>query len=229
MGSIKSDFAQLPEDSAAGRPRVIEKTYAALSARGISQPTKPAAAITRRELQSHLQSVVGEILKNELLTDPYWRGYASMTDEEAAIAINSPFAPTGDEIPGLRFPQSHDTGYRTTDGGKGILTAVTDPEAEGPRFDLLLTRMGVMIQDAFVRFRLATPDPALQGRCFKIQSVLGDFDLAISGRTEIRAGEIFDIGNAYATTIPPRVATLLLGIPFAPNAITAEDIAEARK
>lgn len=227
MGSLTSDFPALPLDADPDRVSLYAKVYADLVAQGIALPAQASNIITRAQLLAHLQAVAGAIIKAELDNDPEARGYGGAADDDSrAILLRSEFAPNV----ASRWPGASALGYSVVASTTAGLQA-TIAGGGAPGFDALLNNpLTGTFPTVYLRFRNTTPTVALRGKFVRIDSVPAADQLAFAVQAPGAppAGNIFDIGFIRPTTLPPRIALLLRGIPYCPNLLDAADIASAK-
>lgn len=225
MGALVSDFASLPLDADPRRVEQYQRAYAALVHLGLPLPGPTPEAVTRAVLLAHLQAQAGAIIKAELAGNPDAVDYAGT---DAATAVNIGVAYT--LANGQRWPGANLTGYQTAAGSTALgLVMLTNPGLADP---LLLgaTFAGLSAGNGLIRFRLATATVALRGIIRQVVTVPATNQLGMA--TPLPAvpavGDILDIGLVAPPLNICRVSQVLRGFPFAPNALTAADIAAAK-
>jgi len=224
MGSLVSDFPQLPLDADPKRAVIYSAVYSDLAALGIPLPAESSDVVTHAQLLAHLQAQAGAIIKAELTGDPDSIGYAGAPDDatRAQLLCNAYVLATA-----RRWPGSSLTGYQVAAGStQAGLVVVTNPGLANP----LLTTLNGLATAASVRFRASAAAQANRGVMMPIQVVPTDTTLTFAVPLPALpvVGDIFDIG----LTIPPRqeakLSQLLTRFPFAPNLLTAADITSAK-
>lgn len=231
MPTIAFTFPTLPADADPNRVDFYQRTYKALQRKGLAVPGTEADQISRADLLLHLQTVAGQIVRDELDNDPANRGYGALSNADAATAINEHYMAVNG-APGQRFPEANQQGYVTLAGSTDVaLLAERRPSGGDPGFDtFLLASTGIPRPDAFIRFRMVTPTVGLRGKLAKVQAVTASNAIALGTKSPIviPAGEIFDLGRPFPDILPPRLVDVLLGVPWGPRQLTEADIAAAR-
>jgi hypothetical protein len=229
VGAIVSDLPQLAADNAPDRIQRYEGVYADLIALGLVVPAFPANVISRVTLLAHLQGLIGEAVKAELLADPdeIYNG-ASPTDAVLAARISDPY-----DLPFLRrFPG---TGvYRCAVGTTAAsLTLVEIPGAIAPDFASIPGLANNMLQ-LLVRLGPLTNTIALRGVFRRISAIGAPTNiLALTTALPVAPSltDIVRIGVAPQDgnfRMAARLSQFLTRIPYAPNALTAADITAAK-
>jgi hypothetical protein len=226
MGAILSDFPSLPLDAAPDRVAIYTRIYAELTALGLAVPGTGAGAITRAALLLHLQGLVGQIVKDELLANPETLDYAG-TDAATAVEVNRPYTPPN----GRRWPGSNLTGYRTIAGSTLLgLVAETNPGGLDPGFTGVIFE-GLANANAVIRFRQTTATVVLRGvgRLIVLAAASNQLNLAGPLPAIPAVGDVFDVGQVHPSIVlPPRLNQIWRRIPCTPNTLTAADVTAAK-
>lgn len=225
MGALVSDFPSLPLDADPRRVEQYQRCYTALTHLGLPIPGPAPEVVTRAVLLAHLQTHAGAIIKTEIAVNPDGVDYSG-PDAATAVNIGVAYALAN----GQRWPGANLTGYQTAAGSTALgLVVLTNPALADP---LLLGAAfgGLAAGNGVVRFRLATGTVALRGVIRQIALVPATNQLGMA--TPLPAlpavGDILDIGLVSPPLNICRVSQVLRGFPFAPNALTAADIAAAK-
>lgn len=223
MGAIVSDFKSLPADDDPNRQKAYAGVYEDLEALGLDRPATASDVITRAALLAHLQAQAGAIIKAELAADPEGLYTGGPTNAQLAQRLVQDYQPANAAI---RLPGSHDTGYRIVAGSTTTgLVAVKNPELTDPGFTTI-----ERLRAGGVRFRQTAADPALRGAVMTIRFVASDntltLDAALPGAPAV--GDVFDIGILRPARLNGRLNQLLRRLPYAPNVLTAADVAGAK-
>lgn len=224
MGSLTSDFPQLPQDGDSNRAKIYALVYSDLLALGLPVPAQTSDVVTRAQLLAHLQAQAGAIIKAELTGDPDSVGYAGAPDDatRAQLISNAFVLATA-----RRWPGSSLTGYQVAAGSTTTgLVVVTNPGLGAPG----LLALNGLVGAGSIRFRASAAAALNRGVVMPIQSTPLDNSLtfAVPLPAAPVVGDIFDIG----LTVPPRQAAklnqLLARFPFAPNVLTPADVTSAK-
>lgn len=228
MAAIVSDFPQLAQDADPNRVAIYTGVYADLTALGLAVPATPANVITRAALLLHLQTLAGQIVNDELTTDPDERDYAGAANDAArASLINAPFLPAFLR----RFPG---TGvYRTTAGSTDTsLTLVETPGATDPGFTTI-PGLAANINNLVLRFGPLTTTVALRGVFRRVTAIAADNILTLQPANPLPVApgllDICRVGLARNLgTLRARLSAITVRLPFCPNDMTAADITAAQ-
>lgn len=225
MGAITSDFPSLPQDADPRRVYEYTQAYKSLTEQGLALPAQSVATVTRAQLLAHLQALAGTVIRAELDSDPEARGYSGDTNAQAAARIVAPFAPVAIR----RFPRTSQTGYELIAGSTTGALVATVVGGAAALFTTSLVDEGIVSTDAIIRFRANTTTVGLRGRMFRLVDVLAADTLAQAPLLPVlpAVGDVFDIVQTRLAQLPPRLGQFLR-IPYAPNVLTAADIAGAR-
>lgn len=220
MGAIVSDFPELPIDSI-GRIGPFSQVFNFLDRRGQSPGWDPST-VTRAVVLADLQTYAGKLIQDEMLLDPEGRGYAGLTDQQAANRFQRQYFDAPSKIDG-----ANNQGYRALVGSTDLgCNAERWQNGGGPNFVNVIGDN----EQVYVRFRPQTLTVALQRLFIKVQHVTDATTLNFAARlpAAVAADDRFDLVNPRGSKNPPRSVVILGGLPFVLNELTAADIAAAR-
>lgn len=227
MGAITSDFVNLPADDNPRRVLKYERVYAWLTAKGHALPAQPHDTITRAQLLAHMRALAGQLVADELTTDPENRGYGGGTNQDDADALRAVYEPP---IP-RKLNGSNLQGYRTKAASTDmVLVAERWQNGNNPDFVNVTAPNGEEIRGVFIKFHPNTSNVALRGKRFKLDLATDSETLAFARRIPINvdAGERFFLAAHRREVRTARVFEVLKTMPYAPNELTADDVAGAR-
>jgi hypothetical protein len=221
MGQVTFDFPGLPADAAPSRATVYAAVYADLTAKGFAVPGIAANVITRAQLLAHLQTLAGQLIKDELNNDPEQLYTGGPTNAQLANILTGDFVP----LVARRLQAANVTGYRVVAGTTLTgLVLVQNPSLADPAF---LSVPG--IDAALVRFRQTATDPLLRGATMSIKLAAANNTLTLDAPLPVvpTVGDILDVGTIRAARLAGRYCQVM-SLPFAPNSLTAANVAEAK-
>lgn len=223
MGSLTSDFPNLPLDADPKRVALYTGVYADLTSLGLPLPAQPANTVTRAQLLAHLQAQAGAIIKAELAADPDGVGFGAATDAQAAVLLCTPYV----LAQARRFPNSNPTGYQAVAGSTAAgLVVGLNPGLGNPT----LLSIGGLVGSSAIRFRASAATVANRGVVVPVLTVPTDTTLTLvvplPGVPTV--GDIFDIGLVVPQQQSPRLHQILRQFPYLPNLLTTADITAAK-
>lgn len=167
----------------------------------LANPNESAPGVVR----ARLARVAGDLIKDEITNDPAGRGYGGMSNGARLAALTSTYRP--------QF--GHAAGYVIT----GLATS-------NRRHTLIVTKVGGALADLTALGPLQGKAFIIAGRTFSVLSAPADDTLIVGELAPPPA--LADIGQIFgAEILPPRLHTVLVGIPHAPNDIDLADLAAA--
>jgi hypothetical protein len=160
---------------------------------------------TPTEIRQQIEAVCLRLLKTEIASDPMVRGYAGKTAAQIATLLNEPYT-------------------------KVVATPVMQP----PRWQAVYPRAVTVVDVTFAKALVATPgDPAALSLAVLQDEINTDpAGRGYAGKTDRQVATL--LNETYDASVPvesrhfPRVAAVLAGLPYVPNAVTEADVVAAQ-
>lgn len=206
----------------------VRKFIGEIVAKGIAAPAKEPGDLSKEELHLYLQKVIGDRIKTELSSDPLELGYANMSNDDVAAMLNEPLVMSGKKMSGTHVMEI----IAPLD-----LQVITLARAKGMAVDL--RPLGDNLRGKILRIdkagkgakAAAKLEVAPEGRQEKLitSNLTNKVELALPLETLPELGDIVVIIDNDTSILPSRIHQILIGIPFAPNVVTADDVGAARQ
>lgn len=208
----------------------VAKFVTELVDRGFTAPSKDPKDMTRGEIEAYLQSLVGERIKAEISNDPLELGYAGKSNEEIAEMLNEPLVMSGRKLAGSRVMEVMapiDSQIITLSRASGQALDLRPLGANLAGKILRIDKPGKGARIALRGVSSEVPEGRQEG--IIAGNLTNKVELTAPLATPPEVGDIVAIIDNDTSLLSCRIHQITLGIPFAPNAVTGDDVASARQ